>query len=381
MANKIFIAGAGGIGQAAGLILADSKILEVELVFGDISKTALDKTLQFIKEGSSRPIVISAVIMEPNGARTSLESVLDTCDVILDCLPGKLAPEIAMLAKKHNCHYANLTEYVNETNIIKEIAKDANTAFVLQTGLAPGFINVLASRLYETFQAKYGNNNLEEMMMKVGALPQNAGHPHFYAFTWSPIGVATEYLKNAIIVDNHKKVEIAALSDTESIIINGDRFEDNYTSGGAADLPDVYLDRIKKLHYKTLRQPGHYQWIKRQLETIPEGMDRIATLEKIMLDSIPSVENDMIIIYSSVEGFDSNGVRRRLEKAYKILPSKVGNKTLRAIQSTTASALCQIAYMLIQNNWKGLILQSQVPTLEFLNGPFVSSIYGNYVED
>jgi hypothetical protein len=86
----------------------------------------------------------------------------------------------------------------------------------------------------------------------------------------------------------------------------------------------------------------------------------------------------MVIIYASVEGYDNHHLRRRMEKAYRVLPLKVGNETLRAIQSTTASALCEIAYMLIKNNWKGLILQSQVPTLEFLNGPFVTKAYGRY---
>jgi len=34
-------------------------------------------------------------------------------------------------------HYANLTEYVAETDEITAFAKNAETGFVLQTGLAP----------------------------------------------------------------------------------------------------------------------------------------------------------------------------------------------------------------------------------------------------
>jgi saccharopine dehydrogenase-like NADP-dependent oxidoreductase len=380
MTSKIFIAGSGGIGQAAGLILAEFNVMKVSLIYGDISQSAIDSTIKFIKEGSTNEIEIEGILMDKDGNYANVAQVLDSCDVLLDCLPGSLAPKMAKLAKENNCHYANLTEYVSETNQIIEIAKGAETAFVLQTGLAPGFINVLACKLYEQFKDKYGNDMLEEMTMKVGALSQNASHPHFYAFTWSPIGVATEYLKNGIIVDDYKQVEVAALSDTESLIISGEMFEDNYTSGGAANLPDAFSGKIKRLHYKTLRHPGHYQWVKRQLETIPEGLDKINTLEKIMLDTIPSVENDMVIIYSSVEGFDKNGRRRKLEKSYKILPTLVGKKTLRAIQTTTAAPLCEMAYMMLTKKWKGLVHQSDVPTTEFLTGPFVSRIYGNFEE-
>ena len=376
MHTKIFIAGAGGIGQAVGLILADFNVFPVELVYGDISISAIDSAIDFVKNGTSMNVNIESFLMDQED--TAYDAILQNCSVLLDCLPGSLAPKMARLAKANDCHYVNLTEYVSETNQIKEIAKDAETGFVLQTGLAPGFINVLACKLYEEFKEKYENDRLEEMTMKVGALPQNACHPHFYAFTWSPIGVATEYLKNAVIVDNHKQVEVAALSDTESIIIEGDRFEDNYTSGGAANLPEAFSGKIKKLHYKTLRQPGHYQWVKRQLEMIPEGLDKIATLEKTMLDSIPSVENDMVVIYSSVEGYDNNGRRRKIEKAYKILPTIVGNRKLRAIQTTTAVPMCEMAFMLLTKNLKGLVQQTEIPTSEFLNGPFVSRVYGSY---
>ncbi len=380
MASKIFIAGTGGIGQAAGLILAEFNVFDVELVLGDISQSVIESGIKFIGEGSSHAVPIKGILMDKNGDYTNVAEALKSCDVLLDCLPGSLAPKMAKLARENGCHYANLTEYVSETNEIKEIAKGADTAFVLQTGLAPGFINVLACKLYEEFKLKHGSDELEEMAMKVGALPQNAGHPHFYAFTWSPIGVATEYLKNAVIVDNYQQIEVAALCDTESLIINGDRFEDNYTSGGAANLPEAFSGKIKRLHYKTLRQPGHYQWVKRQLETIPEGLDKISTLEKIMLESIPSVENDMVVIYASVEGFDKNGRRRRLEKAYKILPAKIGKRQLRAIQTTTAAPLCEMAYMMLTKKWKGLVQQTEMPTTEFLNGPFVSRIYGHFEE-
>jgi hypothetical protein len=60
------------------------------------------------------------------------------------------------------------------------------------------------------------------------------------------------------------------------------------------------------------------------------------------------------------------------------MPSYIGNIKLRAIQTTTAAPLCEVAFMLLKNNLKGTILQSQLPPLEFLNGPFVSAIYGRY---
>lgn len=381
MKANIFIAGAGGIGQAAGLILAESQALEVSLYYGDISAQALESAEKFIQEGSTKVVKVIPVHMPLEGSNEYLDTALSECDIILDCLPGSQAPKMAAFARKFNCHYANLTEYVQETKEVKEIAQDANTAFVLQTGLAPGFINVLACRLYQEFTEEFQNEIADSMTMKVGAISKNAPSPHYYAFTWSPIGVATEYLKDAEIVRNFKKMLVPALSGRETIIIDGDAYEDNFTSGGAANLPDAFSGKIKNLDYKTIRYPGHYQWVQNTLSTIQNVENKIKSLENIMLENIPSVEDDVVVVYASVQGKDHSGRLRRKEKSYKIFPSIVGHKKLRAIQTTTAAPLCEIAYMLLSHSWKGVILQSDVPTLDFLNGPFVSEVYGMYKPD
>ncbi len=378
MKVTIFIAGSGGIGQAAGLILAESNSIESEIIFGDISQTALENAIKFVSEGSTQLTKVTGVLMPMKGSSDDLVSALGKSDVVLDCLPGSQAPRLAQMALDNDCHYANLTEYVAETDQIKELAKGANKGFTLQTGLAPGFINVLACRLYEDFVAKYGVETLDEMTMKVGALSDHAPAPHFYAFTWSPIGVATEYIKDALVVKNYKTTNIPSLSDRKEIVIDGQRYEDNFTSGGAADLPQAFDGKVSNLHYKTLRHPGHYKWVKSVIEGIDNTSGKIKVLEEAMLNQIGSVESDNVVIYSSVLGKDMQGRLRRLEKAYKIMPSKVGNKMLRAIQTTTAAPLCEMAIMMVKENMKGVILQSQVPTKKFMDGEFVKAVYGEY---
>jgi saccharopine dehydrogenase-like NADP-dependent oxidoreductase len=378
MNANIFIAGSGGIGKAAGLILGDTPHFEVNLYFGDIKSEVLDMAAAFVNDNLDKKISIHKVLMPLADSNEELDQALSQCDIILDCLPGSQAPRMARLALKHKCHYANLTEYVAETNEIKAMAQGADTAFVLQTGLAPGFINVLACQLYKEFSEEYKVETVDRMGMKVGALSKNAPSPHFYAFTWSPIGVATEYLKDAEIVREFEKIQVPALSGRETIIIDGDEYEDNFTSGGAADLPDAFMGKVKDLDYKTLRYPGHYAWVESALSTIPQEVDTVKELERIMLQNIPSVEDDVVVVYASVQGLDYNGRLRRKERSYEIYPSQIGNQHLRAIQTTTAAPLCEIAYMMMTKGWKGLKLQSEIPSEEFLNGKIVSRFYGRY---
>lgn len=381
MNPTIVICGAGGIGRATALILACNVAMHPTIYLGDINENSLEQALSWVTEGMTRDIEIDSFIMPLTGSNAEMEALFEDADVVLDCLPGSQAPRIAALAKENFAHYANLTEYVKETEQIIDMAKNAETAFVLQTGLAPGYINVLACQLFNDFKERHNNDKLESMKMRVGALSVNAVAPYFYAYTWSPIGVATEYVKETIVLKDYKKQTVPSLSGLETLILNGEAFEDNYTSGGAANLPDTFAGTVKNLDYKTLRYPGHYDWVNRSLNAIPDTDNKSKALDDFMQSQIPHVELDRVVIFSQVIGFDNHGILRGMEKAYDIPPTKVGKKRLRSIQATTASSLCEVAYFLVQNQVRGVVLQSQIDPERFLNGPYVSEIYGKYSDD
>ncbi len=375
MTKKIFIAGSGGIGEAAALLLREWSEFTTEIYLGDISESNLVKAKDFVSGNSAQNSKIETVLMPKEGIDGTMKKAFEECDVLLDCSPGSQAPKMARFAKDFKMHYANLTEYVAETDEIIKLASDAETGFVLQTGLAPGFINVLAMSLYNQFVEKFENEKIERIGMKVGALTANAHAPHFYGFTWSPIGVATEYVKNSRVIRNYKIIERPALSSRETIIINGKTYEADLTSGGAADLPDFFVGKAKNLDYKTLRYVGHYDWVERQEKKLPKDENLPNALQEVMLEAIPSVEDDVVLVHASVDGFDKQNRRRMVEKDYFVEPLEINGKSLRAIQTTTAAPLCESAMMLLSGKYKGVVLQSQLNPNDFMTGNFVSRIY------
>ena len=375
MTKKIFIAGAGGIGEAAALLLREWSEFEIELYLGDINRESLNKAKDFVLQNSQKSSKVETVLMTSDGLSESMKSAFEMCDVLLDCSPGSEAPRLGHFAKDFKMHYANLTEYVSETNELMALAKDSETGFVLQTGLAPGFINVLAMSLYNRFVHQYENEKVEKIGMKVGALTAHAHAPHYYGFTWSPIGVATEYVKNSVVIRNYKITKKPALSSRETIVIGGRSYEADLTSGGAADLPDYFAGKAKNLDYKTLRYVGHYDWVESVIRKLPKDANLPNTLQSVMLEAVPSVEDDLVLVHASVDGFDIGGRRRMLEKAFYVQPLEINGKTLRAIQTTTAAPLCESAMMLLTGNYKGVVLQSQLNPEEFMKGNFVSRIY------
>ncbi len=374
--KNILIAGGGGIGQATGLILQATDHIDCRIIIGDRYESAAQAAANFVNEGSESNNT-KGLVMPETGMSPSLEAALQKSDIILDCLPGSQAPRLAQYAKDYNCHYANLTEYVKETEQVTNIAEGAQTGFIVQTGLAPGYINVIGNHLFQKFTATHKVDKVDNLDMKVGALSKNARHPYFYAYTWSPIGVATEYVKDAIVVENYETKYIPSLSYTEGLLLDGIRYEDDFTSGGAADLPSALAGKVKNLNYKTLRYPGHYDWAKKIIKETPAGADKVEHLHNTMMSNIPAVEDDVVIVFASVKGKDHNGVLRAMEQSLHIYPSTVGNKTLRAIQTTTAAPLCESARLLLSGKYTGVVLQSQLDTSSFLNGPFVKDVYGS----
>jgi len=375
--HKIVVAGAGGMGRAVGLILREMGDFEVDLAIGDADLESAREAATWIAGGSAKPGAVEPFFLPASGSSRELESVLDAGDVLLDCLPGAQAPRMARFARERGLHYANLTEYVRETDEVVEIARGASTGFVVQTGIAPGFVNVLGHGLFRAFCRDHGIDRVDSIEMRVGALTPHAPARHFYGFTWSSIGVATEYVKPATVVRNFETTTRPSLSERRRLLIGGATYEEALTSGGAADLPRALAGKVRDLDYKTLRHPGHYDWVESVLAECPPGADAAEFLHRRMLAEVAHVDgDDFVIVYAAVQGPDARGVLHRREAAYRVEPMQIGARRLKAIQTTTASALAESARLLLgPDGPRGVCFQSQIELDAFMSGPFVGAVY------
>ena len=373
--HRIVIAGAGGIGRAAGLLLVEWGDLAPEIAIGDVVAERAAEAADWIRRGATREARVEAFTMPAEGAGGRLEEVLREGHVLLDCLPWHQAVRMARLAREHGLHYANLTEHVESSDAIAELARGAERGFVVQTGLAPGFVNVLGHKLLRAFLREHGVERVESLKVRVGALPVRALPPHYYGFTWSTFGVATEYLEDSVVIREGRSARRPSLTEVAVLRLGDLELEEALTSGGAADLPAAFEGRVEELDYKTLRHPGHWAWVRERITELPAGGDRIAGLEEVMVRAIPRVEVDQVVIYAAVEGFDGAGERRREDELLVVHPRRVGRHTLKAIQCTTAAGLAESARMLLTGELSGVILQSAIEPEAWLSGPFVRKGY------
>ena len=378
----ILICGGGGIGRTIGAILRARLESDRDFIvyIADANPAQAQAAADFANSLTSDADLAKPIAMEFEGISDELESVLGKVVAVIDALPGSQAPRVAQWAKDHSTHYLNLTEYLAETAEVLKITDGANTIFPIQCGLAPGFINVLGNHLLVQALKTWGVDGVESLNLKVGALSKSAVGPHQYCWTWSPIGVATEYCHPAYILRNGIGEFVDSVKAYSPVVIDGVAYEEAITSGGTADLPDALQNRCSSLVYQTLRWPGHWRWVLDLKERFGD-IDReemIAKLESEMLDQVPHVEDDLVVIYAAVVGLDSDGVRRCLEIALRCEPIHIGGITLRSIQSTTACGLLEVLRLVLDGTHDirpGPLTQSMVPTDAFLTGPYVSLAY------
>jgi hypothetical protein len=82
-----------------------------------------------IGSGTTKPCSVKPFHFAEEGLTEEMIAILRQGDIILDCLPGSQAPRIAEFAKDYELHYANLTEYVAETEN-KDFCKRCHNWFI-----------------------------------------------------------------------------------------------------------------------------------------------------------------------------------------------------------------------------------------------------------
>lgn len=176
------------------------------------------------------------------------------------------------------------------------------------------------------------------------------------------------------MIEDYRKTIKPSLSDREKIVIHGTEYEADFTSGGAADLPTFLDGKMKELNYKTLRYPGHYDYIQTLKDSLGEDLTKNTLLQK-MLETTPLHNQDKVLIYCVISGTDHED--RTFEQVHfkEIPPVNFGKLKLTAIQRTTAASLAQTAELLLTNRFKGILTQSKYPIEEYMNGRFIRDHY------
>lgn len=351
--KDILIVGGGKIGHVAAELLADTGDYRVTLA--DRSSTALDG----VAHGPRlQPLLLD--VADPAALRQAMGGRF----AVLSAAPFHLTVAIAEAARASGTHYLDLTEDVASTRRIRELARGADTVFIPQCGLAPGFISIVAADLARRF------DKLDSVRMRVGALPAYPSNALNYNLTWSTEGVINEYIEPCEAIVEGRRTEVPALEEREEFALDGVQYEAFNTSGGLGTLAETLEGKVRTLNYRTIRYPGHASIMKALLHDL-RLRERRELLKDILENAVPATMQDVVVIFVTVSGWRDG---RLMQDTYarKIYAQVQAGKLRSGIQVTTAGSACAMLDLLAQGRLppRGFVRQEDVALADFLANRF-----------
>lgn len=359
--HKVAIFGAGKIGEAICGLLSVSGRYQLKIC--DIDNNRAESVAAIWKN-------CEGYQLDTNN-QSAMQKLLEDCDAVLAALPFFCHPPVAKAAILTNTHYFDLTEDVGTTDQIEEMARNAEICMMPQCGLAPGFVSIAAAHLANSFE------KVDTVKMRVGALPIYPSNRLKYNLTWSTDGLINEYCNMCEFVHEGKKHQALPLEGYERFSLDGDEYEAFNTSGGLGTLCDTLAGKVRQLDYKSVRYPGHRDFIALLLKDLRFSEDR-ETLKKVLERSIAATAQDKCLIFVEARGWIKD---RLIQRTYAstVYNTLINDHHFSAIQLTTAAGICAAADMVLEGKVKvtrGLVRSEDLGLMDFLKNEF-----GQYYKD
>jgi saccharopine dehydrogenase-like NADP-dependent oxidoreductase len=353
--RHILLLGSGKIGRMIAKFLAGSGDYRVRVADADTDSLARLK-----QRADVETVRLDA------GDSQALAKALKGCDAVVSALSFRFNPAVAEAALKAGVSYFDLTEDVQTTRLVHEIAQQARVGqvFVPQCGLAPGFISIAAHHLTRLF------DKLDAVYMRVGALPQFPSNALKYNLTWSTDGLINEYCNPCEAIHDGRRVEVLPLEGLEHFSLDGVRYEAFNTSGGLGTLCETLDGRVRSVNYKTVRYMGH-QHLMAMLVNELRLNERREMLKDILEHAVPVTFQDVVVTFCTVSG-QRKGQFVQISDARKIYHQEIDGEIWSAIQITTAASLCAVLDLHFGGALpdSGLVKQEQVDLDTFLANRF-----------
>lgn len=351
--RNIVVVGGGKIGGVIAEMLAET---------GDYAVTVIDRSAEALKTISALAGVTTRVVDVTDAA--ALDEVLAHAFAVLSAAPFHLTGKVAEAAARVGCHYLDLTEDVATTRKVKALAETAKGAFIPQCGLAPGFISIAGAELARGF------DSVEELRLRVGALPRYPSNSLGYNLTWSTEGVINEYCEPCEALVEGELRELPALEGLETFSLDGVTYEAFNTSGGLGSLAEVLAGKAKNLNYKSVRYPGHCALMRTLLNDLNLRARR-DLLKDVLEGAVPGTEQDVVVFFVTASGW-RNGRLMQESYAGRVIGEHHGKGFWSAIQVTTAAGICTVLDLLAQGRLpqQGYVRQEEIALSDFLANRF-----------
>jgi lysine 6-dehydrogenase len=245
----MLVLGAGLQGSACVYdLLQNPEVAEVRL--GDIHTGNLP---DFLGPYSGKRLIPTPLDVRD---RSAVGALMREADAVMSAIPYYFNLDLAAQAVEAGVHFSDLggnTEIVFDQKKLDAEASAKGISIIPDCGLAPGMVNILAELGIRRL------DNVDEVRIYVGGLPQDPEPPLNYQLVYSLEGVLDYYTTLSWIIRDGKRTQVKALSEREPVVFDEPlgELEAFHTAGGLSTMAFRYEGKIPSMEYKTLRYPGH----------------------------------------------------------------------------------------------------------------------------
>ncbi|REE83680.1 saccharopine dehydrogenase-like NADP-dependent oxidoreductase [Lutibacter oceani] len=240
--SNIIVLGAGMVGSTMAIDLAKKHAVTIT----DFSEKALEKAIK--KCDKLLPVILDVTKKE------ALKDVIKPFDLVICAVPGFLGFETLKSIIEAGKNVVDISFFPENCFDLNKLAKEKKVTAIVDCGVAPGMGNIILG--YYNEQLK-----LTDFECLVGGLPKVKKWPFCYKAPFSPIDVIEEYTRPARYVENGIMVTKEALSDCEYVDFKGIGTLESFNSDGLRSIIFT-MPHIKNMKEKTLRYPGHVEYVK-----------------------------------------------------------------------------------------------------------------------
>ena len=240
--KNIIVLGAGMVGSTIAIDLTKNHTITLT----DFNQKALDKA-------TSKCDLLKTQLLDVTN-KNLLQDTIKQYDLVVCAVPGFLGFETLKTIIEAEMNVIDISFFPENSFDLDALAKEKNVTAIVDCGVAPGMDNIILGYYNEKMK-------LTDFECLVGGLPKVKKWPFCYKAPFSPIDVIEEYTRPARYVENGEMITREALTDCEYIDFDKVGTLESFNSDGLRSIIFT-MPHIPNMKEKTLRYPGHVEYVK-----------------------------------------------------------------------------------------------------------------------
>jgi lysine 6-dehydrogenase len=297
--KNIIVLGAGMVGSTIAIDLSKKH----HITLTDYNQEALQKAKQKCNDLSIQLLDVTD--------KNTLQQTIKKFDLVVCAVPGFLGFEALKSIIEAEMDVIDISFFSENSLELDTLAKEKNITAIVDCGVAPGMDNIILGYYNEKMK-------LTDFECLVGGLPKVKKWPFCYKAPFSPIDVIEEYTRPARYIENGKMITREALTDCEFVEFDKVGTLESFNSDGLRSIMFT-MPHIKNMKEKTLRYPGHVEYVSvlkesgffntKEIEINGTKISPLDFTSKVLFDEwkLGETEEEITVMRITVKGENADG--------------------------------------------------------------------------